>query len=48
MEYFNNPKFILLIVGLVASFVYFFNRKKGGSGPVFAVPKEGGALQRLP
>jgi hypothetical protein len=48
MEYINNPKFFLLIVGLVASFVYFLNRKKGDSGPVFTVPKEGGALQRLP
>ena len=33
---------------LVAAFVYFLSRKKGGSGPVFTVPKEGGALQRLP
>jgi len=48
MESLKNPKIFLLGVGLLATLGYFLTRKKSRSGPVFTVPKEGGALQRLP
>ena len=48
MEALKNPQVFLLGIGIIIALGFLISRKKTPAGPVFTVPKEGGALQRLP
>ena len=47
MEHLKNP-YLMFGIGLAISMVYFFCKQTSTARPVFTVPREGGALQRIP